>query len=212
MIQRGSLPGWHRRPWRPGLVGKFSLATFLALLGLLSLFTGFLLHHEQTLLRQELMTKLRLLAHDASHAAELGLLTNNISLQREAAHFLTGDPDVVAVQMFDHDHHLTVVEYGPGREQTMTGLGIARDQLLEPDRVRAFPATTHPALLGLRRDVKIPADVLPDETLLLDRGLSANHTERDERIGSVQVWLSTARMAVVLREVSQRLAIAIAIA
>jgi len=213
MVPRGAVPWWRRR-WRgPGLAGKFSLAAFCALFGFLGLYTLFLLHHEQALLQRELITKVRLLAHGVAHAAELGLLTDNVSLQRESAHFPIQDPDVVAVQIYDRDQRLTVVEYGVGQERSLATLNIGSEQLLEPKRVCAFPSEEHPALLGFRLDVEIPGHMLRDETLLL--GGDGKTTGKDiarESVGTVQIWLSTARMAVVLREVSQRLLIATVVA
>jgi signal transduction histidine kinase len=213
LVRRKTAPWWQRRRWRgPGLAGKFSLAAFCVLFGFLGIFTLFLLRHEQALLRHELTTKVRLLAHGVAHAAELGLLTENLSLQRESAHFPTLDPDVVAVQIYDRDHRLTVVEYGAGQEAWFAGLEMDSQRLLEAERVFSFPTAKHPILLGFRLDVEIPGHMLRDETLLLDTEAQAAEEVAKESVGAVQIWLSTARMAVVLREVTQRLLIATVVA
>jgi signal transduction histidine kinase len=212
MVPRGLVPWWRRR-WRgPGLAGKFSLAAFCALFGLLGLFTLFLLRHEQALLQRELMTKVRLLAHGVAHAAELGLLTDNVSLQRESAHFPIQDPDVVAVQIYDREHRLTVVEYGADQEAWLASLKIDSERLLAPERVVAIPSKERPVLLGFRLDVAIAGHMLRDETLLFDGGGTIGDDIAKESVGAIQIWVSTARIAVVLREVSQRLLIATVVA
>ncbi len=174
---------------RIGLGTKVSLAACLTVTLLLTLFTSILLRHDHHLLEGELAEKVRILALGVARAAELGLLTDNLGLQREGAHTAAIDPDFLAVQIFDRHGVATISELRPGGETTLANLHIVLTDRLPAGQPVWLPRPKDPTVVGFR--VEVPLSTGPDnEALLLD----PEATAPTENGGAVQVWLTAARI------------------
>jgi len=183
-----------------GLGTKVSIAACLTVTVLLAAFTSILLRHDHHLLEGELAEKVRILARGVARAAELGLLTDNLGLQREGAHTATIDPDFLAVQIFDRHGLPTISEVRPGAAATLTALKIdLADRLPRNERVW-LPRPKRPVVVGYRVEVPLSTGG-GNEALLLDPE-AANGTVSG---GAVQVWLTSARIDATFATVRHRL-------
>jgi len=186
---------------RMGLGTKASLAACLTVTVLLTLFTSILLHHDHHLLEAELAEKVRLLALGVARAAELGLLTDNLGLQREGAHTATIDPDFLAVQIFDRHGLPTISELRPGADATLTALKIDLTDRLPPHHRVWLPRPKRPVVVGYRVEVPLSKGGEGNEALLLD----PEATNGTVSGGAVQVWLTAARIDATFAAVRHRL-------
>lgn len=185
---------------RIGLGTKVSLAACLTVTLLLTLFISILLRHDHHLLEAELAEKVRILALGVARAAELGLLTDNLGLQREGAHTATIDPDFLAVQIFDRHGVPTISELRPDGKATLSTLHIDLTDRLPPGQRVWLPRPKHPIVVGYRVEVPLPTGA-GNEALLLDPEAAA----ATESGGAVQVWLTAARIDATFALVRYRL-------
>jgi len=185
---------------RIGLGTKASLAACVTVTLLLTLFTSILLRHDHHLLEEGLAEKVQLLARGVARAAELGLLTDNLGLQREGAHTATLDPDFLAVQLFDRHGVPTVAEVHPGGGATLAALRIDLTDRLPAHQAVWLPRPKERAIVGYRVEIPLPAGG-GDEALLLD----PEATGPTMSGGAVQVWLATARIDATFAAVRHRL-------
>ncbi len=192
---------------RIGLGTKASIAACLTVTLLLTLFTSILLRHDHRLLEAGLAEKVRLLASGVARAAELGLLTDNLGLQREGAQSAAVDPDFLAVQIFDRHGMPTISEVRPGAESTLSSLAIDLSAPLPPHTLVWLPQPQDSAAVGFRVDVPLPKGA-GNEALLLNPAPSSGETVSG---GAVQVWLTTARIDATFAAVRHRLVAATAV-
>jgi len=185
---------------RMGLGTKASLAACTTVTVLLTLFTSILLHHDHHLLEAELAEKVRLLARGVARAAELGLLTDNLGLQREGAHTATIDPDFLAVQIFGRHGLPTVSELRPGATATLTALKIDLADRLPPHHRVWLPRPKRPVVVGYRVEVPLSKGG-GNEELLLDPEAAGGTMSG----GAVQVWLTSARIDATFARARHRL-------
>ena len=201
-----TLAHWVARLRRLGLGTKASLTACLTVTLLLALFTSILLRHDRHLLEAELAEKVRILARGVARAAELGLLTNNLGLQREGAHTATLDPDFLAVQIFDRQGVGTIAELRPKAAATLTALHIELTDRLPVGRLVWLPRPKQPLVVAYRVEVPL-ASGGENEALLLNPEAAGDPVSG----GAVQVWLTTARIDATFATARHRLFAATAV-
>ncbi|RMF87283.1 MAG: HAMP domain-containing protein [Nitrospirae bacterium] len=193
---------------RVGLGTKVSVTACLVVTALLTSFTSVLLRHDRRLLEDELAQKARILAKGVAHATELGLLTNNLGLQREGARSAEADPDLLVVQVFDRGGAPTVAVLHPGAKRALASVGIHPADRLPSEHVVWRPSARRPRVVGYRVEVAAPP-ATASEALLLEPPETPS-PEGSGASGAVQVWLSTARIDTTFAVVRRRLLLATA--